>query len=548
VQSRHCVSRSALVVHPEAAFAGRLAETLRAAGFDIAVATSPDECLSALRNRSYAVVVVDLAGLADEWAAAGARPRAAVSPSKPGSDPQSVIAGSGLRPCDADGDSSSSLCDAGATGGGPHGECDESAWSDRLGLLRTIRRLSPVSRVVALVGPGTGLDVCCQAVTLGVCGFVEWNEADGAEALRDRARQAAERYAAAVQEHSELQSGQIFDETGLAGQSRLMAELLLQARRAAMISDAPVLIHGESGTGKQLIAEAIHRLDPKRRSQPFLSVNCAAIHGTLAESALFGHVRGAYTGATEARQGYFRAAGAGTLLLDEISELEPALQPKLLRVLQVGKVLPVGSDVEAEVRARVIAASNRALPALVESGAFRLDLYQRLNVISLFVPPLRDRPEDVPLLVQFFLRKYASYYPPGIEDVDPHVYEVLAQSVGSGNVRELENTVRRMLAFKTGGRRLELSDLPHELLERRRTASRPSDHVYSALASAVSWMIRDGRWTLQQMLDEFERMAIREAMDAASGTYAELARRLGITRRTLYNKFRRYGLSGGDRP
>ncbi len=133
-----------------------------------------------------------------------------------------------------------------------------------------------------------------------------------------------------------MHQGRIFDETGLAGQSRLMANLLMQARRAAMVSDVPVLIQGESGTGKQLIAEAIHRLDPKRRTQPFLSVNCAAIQGSLAESALFGHTRGAFTGASEERCGYFRAAGKGTLFLDEIGELDLAMQPKLLRVLQVG--------------------------------------------------------------------------------------------------------------------------------------------------------------------------------------------------------------------
>ncbi len=380
-------------------------------------------------------------------------------------------------------------------------------------------------------------------MTLGVCGFVDWNDARADATLLERVQQALERYAATLEQCNELHRGHIFDETGIAGQSRLMADLLLQARRAAMISDAPVLIHGESGTGKQLIAEAIHRLDPKRKTHPFLSVNCAAIHGTLAESALFGHAKGAYTGATEARQGYFRAAGNGTLLLDEISELDRSLQPKLLRVLQEGRVLPVGSDAEVAVSARVIAASNRPLPALVENGEFRLDLYQRLNVISLSVPPLRDRPEDVPLLVQFFVRKYASYYPPGIREIDPRVFEVLARSIGSGNVRELENTVRQMLAFKTGGHRLDLADVPIHVIESRTNPAAQSDRIYAALASAVCWMIRDGRWTLQQMLDQFESLAIREAAAASTGTHEELARRLGITRRTLYNKFHRYGLS-----
>jgi len=203
-----------------------------------------------------------------------------------------------------------------------------------------------------------------------------------------------------------------------------------------LVSDAPVLICGESGTGKQLLAEAIHRMDPKRRSKPFLTVNCAAITGTLAESALFGHRKGSFTGATQDRPGYFQAANGGTLLLDEISELEKPLQPKLLRVLQEGRVLPVGDDIERPVDVRIVAACNRPLPILVESGEFRFDLYQRLNVIALVVPPLRDRPEDIPPLVQFFLRQYASYYRQPIESVDERVYEMLSRAIGSGNVRD----------------------------------------------------------------------------------------------------------------
>lgn len=378
---------------------------------------------------------------------------------------------------------------------------------------------------------------------MGVCSFVDGGEDDVAEALVDRVAQAMNRYDAARRESEQLHGGRIFDETGLAGQSRRMADMLLQARRAAMISDVPVLIEGESGTGKQLIAEAIHRLDPKRRSQPFLSVNCAAIHGSLAEAALFGHVRGAFTGATEERLGYFRAARGGTILLDEISELEASLQPKLLRVLQAGKVWPVGADQEVDFHARVLAATNRNLLAMVEKGEFRLDLYQRLHVICLDVPPLRDRPEDVPPLVHSFLRKYASYYPEGIRDIDPRVIDVLTETVGSGNVRELENTVRHMLVFKGGGHRLELSDLPSEILERRAAGKPHSGQMNSHLASAASWMIQSGRWTLQQMVDEFEKLAIREAMFNSHGTHTELAQKLGITRRTLYNKIREHGLN-----
>ncbi len=351
--------------------------------------------------------------------------------------------------------------------------------------------------------------------------------------------QAYGRYEDAVRQGRDLHSHAIFDETGVAGKSQIMAKLLFQAKRAAIISDAPILVAGESGTGKQLLAEAIHRMDPKRKNKPFLTINCAAITGTLAESALFGHRKGAFTGATEDRQGYFRAADGGSVLLDEINELAKPLQPKLLRVLQEGRVLPVGDDVERKVDVRVIAACNRPLPVLVERGEFRLDLYQRLNVISLYMPPLRDRPEDVPLLVQFFLRRYASYYPHTIESVDERVYEVLARSVGSGNVRELENAVRQILAFKTAGTRIELSDIPPGFIEKQVT-SRTEAAVHESLASVVVAMLRSGTMTLSEMLEEFEGMVLREALDRSRGTHADLARRLGLSRRTFYNKLRKH--------
>lgn len=524
---RTCFSNgpSALLVHKDIALLRRLCAALDGTGLTIVTVDSPGACVSALQCGEFAVLLADL-----------------TQPNIPPSQRCSTVAGTGLRPQWPEHDANPSSGQEDVTFEGQGGERGESSLIHGVDLLRAIRRVSPDTRIVALVGPHTGLDVCCQAVTLGACGFVDWSGGDGAALLRERVQQAVERYEAARRERDEVQRGQIFDETGIAGQSRMMADLLLQARRAAMISDVPVLIYGESGTGKQLIAEAIHRLDPKRRDHAFLSVNCAAIQGTLAESALFGHVRGAYTGATEPRQGYFRAAGKGTLLLDEISELDRALQPKLLRALQEGKVLPVGADSEIPVQARVIAVSNRPLAALVEGGEFRLDLYQRLNVISLHVPPLRDRPEDVPLLVQFFVRKYASYYPPGIREIDPRVSEVLTRSIGSGNVRELENTVRQMLVLKTSGHRLELHDVPPDVLERRAASGQESGRIFAALASAVCWMIRDGRWSLQQMLDEFEKLAIREAVSSPSTSHEEIANRLGITRRTLYNKLHRHGL------
>jgi DNA-binding NtrC family response regulator len=430
--------------------------------------------------------------------------------------------------------------DGGGGDGGDHtGEPQAKGENAGLQIMREIRRVSPASQVVALVADGVDLDTCCRAVTYGAASFVEWRAGDGVEGIVERLVQAYERYEEALREGQDLHSRTIFDEAGVAGKSEIMARLLFQAKRAALISDAPVLIYGESGTGKQLLAEAVHRMDPKRRGKPFLSVNCAAITGSLAESVLFGHRRGAFTGATEDRPGYFRAADGGTLLLDEIGELDKSLQPKLLRTLQEGRVMPVGDHREQAVDVRVIAACNQPLPVLVEKGEFRLDLYHRLNVISLQVPPLRERPKDIPLLVQFFLRRYVSYYPHAIESVDERVYEVLARTIGTGNVRELENAVRRMLAFKKAGTRLELSDIPPGLLTQQLSA-RQAGEVSESLTSAVVAMIRSGRMTLNEMLEEFESVVLQEILSRSNVTHAEAARRLGLSRRTFYNKLRKH--------
>jgi transcriptional regulator with PAS, ATPase and Fis domain len=303
-----------------------------------------------------------------------------------------------------------------------------------------------------------------------------------------------------------------------------------------------VLIYGESGTGKQLLAETIHRLDAKRGGHRFLSVNCAAISGTLADSALFGHVKGAFTGATEDRQGHFRAADGGTLLLDEIGELDLALQPKLLRVLQEGLVLPVGADEEVPVDVRVIAATNRRLAAMVAEGRFRLDLYQRLNVIVLEIPPLRERPEDIPALVQFFLKKYADYYHGSITHIDPRFYDELARRTLTGNVRELENVVRQVLAFKHGGDRIDLSDLAAVEAPAMPAAGLRSELLPHELVEEGRRLIEAGRVSLADFMDEVERRFLSEAMKTSNGTHVDLAKRLGLSRRTFYNKLRKHRL------
>jgi DNA-binding NtrC family response regulator len=382
---------------------------------------------------------------------------------------------------------------------------------------------------------GTPLEICCAAVQFGVTSFIDVNN-DGwverlAISLRELRQHAAPRAVAAPVNPREL-----LDAVGIMAISAPMQELIVYAHRAAQVSDATVLIHGESGTGKQLLAEAIHRLDPKRSRQAFVSVNCAAIAGSLAESELFGHTRGAFTGATEARAGYFRAANRGTIMLDEISELPMALQPKLLRVLQEGRVMAVGSDKEEAVDVRVIAASNVSLQERVAAGGFRLDLYQRLNVIHLTVPPLRQRAEDIPLLVMHFLKKYQHYATQEIRDVDPRVYELLRRRLGSGNVRELENVIRQTLIFKAQGERIELSDLPRDLFEGQ-DPKQPSELIPTVLADHLVKLIQERRLTLKQAIAAFEKSVITQAARHSPHlSKVELAKTLGLPRRTLYYK------------
>ena len=417
---------------------------------------------------------------------------------------------------------------------------------DPLSGVRYLRKASPSSQIVALVAPTVDLATCCQAVSLGVAGFVEADAAIPRDRFLARVRQAAQRYHVAQREGREIHTRQIFDQTGFAGQSKLMADLLLRTRQAARVSDAPVLIYGESGTGKQLLAEAIHRLDPKRSQRPFLSINCASISGTLAESALFGHCKGAFTGATQDRLGHFRAADGGTVLLDEVGDLPLDLQPKLLRVLQSNLVLPLGSDQEAFVDVRVVAASNRPLEMLVEQGRFRLDLYQRLNVIRLDLPSLRQRPEDIPPIFRFFLDKYAGYYPQPIKGVAPRVYEVIASELGDGNVRELENLVRHVLAFKHCGDEIDLDDLPPAMLKleesTRGKKSLGPEALSPALTEVVLSLLDRGPIPLGAMLDECERLILERVLAQYQESNTKLARMLGITRRTFYNKLRKYHL------
>lgn len=294
-------------------------------------------------------------------------------------------------------------------------------------------------------------------------------------------------------------------------------------------TEATVLINGESGTGKELVARALHTAS-ERAARPLVTVNCAALAENLLESELFGHERGAFTGADKRREGRFVQADGGTLFLDEIGEMPLALQAKLLRALQQGEVQRVGSDKPLTVDVRVIAATNRNLQTEVAEKRFREDLYFRLNVINIDVPPLRRRPEDIPLLAAHFLQRYAERNRKSIKGFSPQALDAMLRYDWPGNVRELENAVERA-AILCNGDRITPRELPQAVAG---AADAPPPQETPA---------EQGDGSLAGLkLDDVERRAIEETLRQTGDNKSEAARRLGITRATLHNKLRKYGM------
>ncbi|VAX28574.1 Response regulator of zinc sigma-54-dependent two-component system [hydrothermal vent metagenome] len=325
----------------------------------------------------------------------------------------------------------------------------------------------------------------------------------------------------------------------LEGESPAMGNVRDFIKKTTVLSDFPVLITGKSGTGKELVARAIHQLDPKRKNKPFIAVNCSAITQSLSESLFFGHRRGAFTGATGEQSGYFRAAQGGTLFLDEISELDLALQPKILRVLQEKKVVRVGEEMEQTIDVRIIAASNKDLPEQVAQGAFRLDLYHRLDVLSLRVPTLKERKEDIAPLFWAFLKKHAACYPRVIEGIHPRVIELLKTLEFEGNVRELENIARKILFQKTVGDVIEMADLPSEILKQAIPHKLVQEE--DVLEVFLTSQIKQGA-SLSQVMMECEKRLIKTLLHEVGKNQVKTAKQLKITPRTLFNKVRRYNL------
>jgi DNA-binding NtrC family response regulator len=309
------------------------------------------------------------------------------------------------------------------------------------------------------------------------------------------------------------------------GESEGMRSMLSAIERLAP-KDITVLVRGETGTGKELVASLIHA-QSRRAAGPLVRFNCAAIPPDLAEAELFGHTRGAFTGAAQARRGFFAQADGGTLVLDEIGELPSSVQAKLLRALQGGEIQPVGAGRVERVDVRVVACTNRDLAASARAGHFREDLYYRLAVVEVVIPPLRDRPEDIPALAAAFVRRYAERF--GTQDVrlSPELIAELKRAPWPGNVRELENAVARMVALSGGG------EIPASAFTRP-----PPPEVEGEIEAPPS-----GTLTLREHLDAIERSRIASALAEVAGNQSKAARNLGLSRSALIDRLKKYGLA-----
>jgi DNA-binding NtrC family response regulator len=392
---------------------------------------------------------------------------------------------------------------------------------DGMQLLERLQQLDPAVVVVVVTAYG-GSERALEAMRRGAFHYVE-------KPVNNLALQTviakAINHRQTSRENRELRDRvERYDKPALVAASPAMNEVLRLVDKVAS-SDATILIEGESGTGKELVARAIHKRSERAEAR-FVTINCAAIPAELLESILFGHEKGAFTGAEQASQGKFAAADGGTLFLDEIAEMPAKLQSKLLRVLQEGEIDVVGANRPRPVDVRVVAATHQHLDELVEAGEFRRDLFFRLNVIPIEIPPLRDRPEDIPVLFRFFLREHAGSAHIGVDrDVD----EALLGYHWPGNVRQLQNIVERMVLLRDGDR-IGLGDVPPQI--RQGEASRPLG------GGAVPFRLPDDGLDLM----ELEKGVIIAALQKMGGNQSATARYLNIPRHVLLYRLEKFGI------
>jgi len=389
---------------------------------------------------------------------------------------------------------------------------------DGMEVLKRIKEESYETPVITITGYAS-IESAVEAMKLGAFDYLV--KPFGAEELRVITRKALANRKLVLENiylRKELEAKKEFDL--VVGNSQAMQKVLELVRRVSS-TDSTVLITGESGTGKELIAKEIHHLSP-RRDHPFVVVDCGALVETLFESELFGHVKGSFTGALTTKHGKFEIADGGTIFLDEISNISLNIQAKLLRVIQEREVTRIGSSKVIKVDVRIIAATNKDLAECVKEGTFREDLFYRLNVVPINIPPLRERKEDIPLLVNHFLRKYSKKAKKEITHISKEAMEALMEYDWPGNVRELENTIERAVVL-TKNNKIELEDI-----------------IYPGIAAETSlFNLSSGKY---KSLREIEKEYINRILKTFHGNKTKAAKILGIDRKTLRAKIKKYKL------
>ncbi len=390
-----------------------------------------------------------------------------------------------------------------------------------LDVMREALKMNPAPPVVLVTAHGD-VPTCKQALNEGAYDFIE--KPLDLDYFRAQVNRAAEK--AALQKENQVLQAQVMESAGfegIVGKSQSMQKIIQTARQVAG-SDIPVLIMGESGTGKELIARAIHN-NSRRRKERLVALNCAGLSESILEDELFGHVKGAFTGANTEREGRFEHADGGTLFMDEIGDMPQAMQAKLLRVLENGEVVRVGSNDPLRVDVRLISATNRILDEMVADKKFREDLYFRIKGVTILLPPLRERREDIPLLVYYFIQNAAERYGKIIDGIAPEAQQVLMSYSWPGNVRQLKNVIENMVVLSHGPT-LGPDSLPSDI--------RPKGADVS-LAGGMNSLVGIS-------IEQAEKELIRNTLKMVAGNREQAAKILGIGERTLYRKIKEYDL------
>jgi len=397
---------------------------------------------------------------------------------------------------------------------------------DGVAVLRAFREVVPEANVVMITAYGS-IESAVEAMKAGAYDYiVKPFRAEEILKVVHKALEQGRLWREVLRLRREVERKYSFE--NIVGKSQAMQEVFRQIEKVSA-SKSTVLIAGESGTGKELVAKAIHyRSD--RRNRPFVVIDCGAIPENLQESELFGHIKGSFTGAVSTKRGLFEEANGGTLFLDEVGDLSAPSQAKLLRVLQEGSIRRLGETKTIQVDVRVIAATNKDLAGLVREGRFREDLYYRLNVVPIVLPPLRQRREDIPLLVECFIHRYAAAAKKEVRRISPCAMELLFSYRWPGNVRELEHAIERAVLF-CDKETLEEELLPQEVRNQREQICLQVPEAPLGLKEAV-----------EKMSQELERGLIERALDGMGGNRSAAARLLGISRRALLYKMKAYGI------